>query len=75
LRFLALPHKKIAYYAWEIEKIELFMNWIWPICLYNKGNELDLAAHQKYLEIIKVSNFEAGRCHTRNLLCLDFAET
>jgi hypothetical protein len=34
---------------WIIERVELKENWIWPICLFNEGNEFDFAQTQNYL--------------------------
>jgi hypothetical protein len=44
--------------AWRIEKVSLQENWVWPICLYNKGDELDSAQTQKYfLNTLSVSKY------------------
>jgi hypothetical protein len=34
--------------VWKIEKVDLVENWIWPICLFNKGNKLDSVQTHNY---------------------------
>jgi hypothetical protein len=40
------PNTVIA--VWKTEKFGLVENWIWPICLFNKGNQLESTQTHDY---------------------------